>query len=158
MTQRNDKEFLELYQIHRYKDQLQFYKDRRGEFTKAQTQAISISIGLIFLAAIAGVFESTDVSWLKIVCLLLAAICPVFATTLAAYSTLYGFEQQAKLYQDTINNLQRARVLEPDVQQGLSDADFAEQVNKYVHEVEHTFLVEQGQWGQLARKMKPSEP
>jgi hypothetical protein len=157
MTQRNDKEFLSLYRLYRYENQLKFYQDRRGAFTRAQTQAITLSIGLIFLAAIAGVFESTDVLWLKILCLLLAAICPVLATTLAAYSALYGFEQQAKLYQDTIINLQRARALEPDGQPGLSEDDFRTQLDKFVHEVENTFLAEQAQWGQLAKEMKPSE-
>lgn len=157
MSQHDDQQFLELYRKHRYEDQLDFYKQRRREFTKAQTQAIFISIGLIFLVFIAGAFESVEVRWLKLTCLLAAAICPVLSTAFAAYSALYAFEQQAKLYQDTVNNLQRARVLVPDIRQGLSEAEFAEQLNKYVDEVENIFLVEQGQWGQLAKKMKPPE-
>ena len=67
---------------------------------------------------------------------------------------MYGFEQQAKLYQDTINNLKKARVREP--QLDLSDAS-AQQVNEYIQEIENVLLVEQGQWGQLARELKPSE-
>lgn len=157
MSQRESQQFLELYQNYRYQDQLSFYSKRRREFSKAQTQAITISIGLIFLAAIAGVFESIDIPWLKLTCLLAAAICPVLSTAFAAYNALYAFEQQAKLYQDTINNLQRARVLVPDVKQGLSDADFAAHLNKFVQEVENVFLTEQGQWGQLAKRMKPHD-
>ena len=157
MNQRDDQQFLKLYQIYRYENQLGFYRSRRGEFTKAQTQAITISIGLIFLAALAGAIASIDIPWLKLTCLLAAAICPLLSTALAAYNALYAFEQQAKLYQDTINNLLQARVFAPDVKQGLSDVEFAEQLNKYVPEVENIFLVEQGQWGQLAKKMTPPE-
>jgi len=157
MSQRDDRQFLELYHKHRYEHQLDFYKKRQGEFTKAQTQAIVISIGLMFLVFLAGAFESVDVPWLKLTSLLAAAICPVFSTAFAAYSALYAFEQQAKLYQDTIINLQRARVLLPDVKQGQSEVPFGAQLDKYVQEVENIFLVEQGQWGQLAKKMKPSE-
>ncbi len=157
MNQRDGQQFLKLYQIYRYENQLNFYGSRRREFTKAQTQAITISIGLIFLAALAGALASIDIPWLKLTCLLAAAICPLLATALAAYNALYAFEQQAKLYQDTINNLLPARAFAPDVKQGLSDAEFAEQLNKYVQEVENIFLVEQGQWGQLAKRMRPPE-
>ncbi len=159
MSQRDDRQFQELYHKHRYEHQLDFYKKRQGEFTKAQTQAIVISIGLMFLVFLAGAFESVDVPWLKLTCLLAAAICPVLSTAVAAYSALYAFEQQAKLYQDTIINLQRARVLLPDVdvKQGQSETALGTQMDKFVDEVENTFLVEQGQWGQLAKKMKPSE-
>ncbi|HWS83365.1 MAG TPA: SLATT domain-containing protein [Ktedonobacteraceae bacterium] len=157
MSQREDRQFLELYRKHRYEDQLDFYRKRYGEFTKAQAQGIFISIGLMFFVFLAGALESVDVPWLKLTCLLAAAICPVLSTAFAAYSALYAFEQQTKLYRDTINNLQGARVLLADLEQGLSDADFATHLDKYVQEVEKIFQAEQGQWGQLAKKMKPSE-
>ncbi len=157
MNQHDSHQFLKLYRAYRYEDQLNFYQNRRGEFRKAQTQAITLSIGLVFLTAVVGALESVGVPWLKFVCLLAAAIFPVLSSAIAGYSALYAFEQQAKLYQDTINNLHQARVLVPDVKQGLSDADFAEQLGKYVHEVENIFSLEQGQWGQLAKKMRPSE-
>lgn len=157
MNQRDDRQFLKLFQDYRYEDQLNFYRARRIEFTKAQTQAIIISIVLIFLAAIAGVLASVSGSWPKVVFLLVAAIFPVLSTAIAGYSVLYAFEQQAKLYQDTLNNLLLARSLAPDVKPGLSDADFTAQLDKYVIEVEKIYLAEQGQWGQLAKLMKPSE-
>ncbi len=157
MNQLDDQQFLKLFQDYRYEHQLNFYKARRIEFTKAQTQAIIISIGLIFLAAAAGAFASVSGSWLKVACLLVAAIFPVLSTAIAGYSVLYAFEQQAKLYQDTINNLLLARSLAPNIKQGLSDTDFTAQLDKYVNEVEKIFLAEQGQWGQLAKLMKPSE-
>jgi SMODS and SLOG-associating 2TM effector domain 1 len=155
MSQRDDKQFLALYTTYRYEDQLKFYKVRHEEFEVANTQAVTISIVLIFLTALtAGVASSTNVTWLKLTCLLIAAISPILSSALAGYSALYGFEQQAKLYQDTINNLRKARVREP--QLDLSEAS-AQQVNEYIQEIENVLLVEQGQWGQLARELKPSE-
>jgi hypothetical protein len=157
MSQHEDQQFLRLYQKYRYEDQLDFYKRRHGEFTKAQAQAIFLSIGLMFIVCLAGALEQIEVPWLKLTCLLAAAICPILSTAFAAYNTLYAFEQQAKLYQDTLNNLQRARVLLADLEQGLSNDDFAVHLGSYVQTVENIFLAEQGQWGQLAKKMKSAE-
>lgn len=157
MNQHDAQQFLELFQVYRYENQLNYYRARRIEFTKAQTQAILISIILVFLAAAAGVIASASESWLKVVCLLLAAILPVLSTAIAGYSVLYAFEQQAKLFQDTISNLLSARSVAPDVKPGLSETDFIIQLDKYVNEVENIFLAEQAQWGQLAKSMKPSE-
>ncbi|TMC18379.1 MAG: SLATT domain-containing protein [Chloroflexi bacterium] len=159
MNQRDDQQFLELYRKFRYEDQLVYYLNRRGEFSKAQAQAFYIIMGLLAIVVVAGTIASFDVPpWLKWTCLLAAAICPVLSTAFTAYSALYGFEQQAKLYQDTIRNLQQARVLMPDVQRGLSQTDFANQLDNYVQEIESTFLKEQSQWGQFAKNMKPPEP
>ncbi len=155
MSQRDDKQFLALYTTFRYEDQLKFYEVRHEDFEVANTQAVTISIVLIFLTALtAGVASSTNVTWLKLTCLLIAAISPILSSALAGYSALYGFEQQAKLYQDTINNLKQARNREP--QLDLSEAN-TQQVNEYIQEIENVLLVEQGQWGQLARELKPSE-
>lgn len=157
MNRLEDSQFLELYRRFRYEDQINFYKNRHREFSRAQAQAITISIVLIFLAAIAGALESIDVPWLRITCLLAAAICPVLSTMLAAYNALYAFEQQAKLYQDTTHNLLQARVLIPPLKAELSDGEYDGQLKNFVKEVEGIFLSEQGQWGQLARNMKPLE-
>ena len=76
---------------------------------------------------------------------------------LTAYTSLYAFEQQAKLYQDTVYALLKVHSASPNTQQGLSEQVFAEQVHDYVDKVENIFLVEQSQWGQLAGRMKPPE-
>jgi ABC-type multidrug transport system fused ATPase/permease subunit len=157
MSQHEDQQFLKLYQKYRYEDQLNFYKQRHREFAKAQAQAIFISIGLMFIVCLAGALEQINIRWLNLTCLWLAVICPILSTAITAYGTLYAFEQQAKLYQDTLNNLQRVRVLLTDLEQGLSDDDFAVRLGNYVQTVENIFLAEQGQWGQLAKKMKPAE-
>lgn len=154
ISQRNDKQFFELYQEHRFKDQLCFYKGAQKEFNCAKTEAVYGSITLIFLAGVAGIVASSvAIPWLKLLFLLLAAIFPIISTALAGYITLYGFEQQAKLYQDAIIKLHRA----PVPQDNLAESEFARQLNDYVLKVEEIFQKEQDQWGQLAEHMKPPE-
>lgn len=160
MSQRETHQFLDLYRMHRYEHQHTFYRNASQQFERAQTQAIGLSIGLMFLSALAAgmaSFTPASLQWLRLICLLLAAICPVLSTTLAAYSTLYGFEQQEKLYHDTLDALFEIRAREPDVRGGLSDTELDRQVDDYVQEVEEIFKREQGQWGQLAKRMKPPD-
>jgi hypothetical protein len=157
MNELKRNQFLELYQKYRFEEQINYYRNRQKEFSGAQTQALTISILLILLAAIAGALEAIDVPWLKITCQIVATIAPVLSTALAGYNALYAFEQQAKLFQDTSYNLQQARSLIPELKPGASDDEYTGQLRKFVHEVEDTFLAEQGQWGQLARNMKPLE-
>ncbi len=151
------RQFLRIYERYRYRDQLAFYRDRQKEFSRAQNQTLSLSIALIFLAALAGALEAIPLSWLRLVCLLLAAICPILSTALTAYNTLYAFGRQAKLYQDAFYNLQKVRAQQLEDQQGLSDDEFSRQLHRYVQQVEKILQIEQGQWGQLARTMKPLE-
>ncbi|GAC1398065.1 MAG: hypothetical protein NVSMB49_05150 [Ktedonobacteraceae bacterium] len=160
MSQRNVREFFSLYQRYRYEDQINFYVSRVKEFEQARTQAIWISIILMGLTVLTGSIGSTNSIpvWLKLSCQLAAAIFPILSTAIAAYSSLYGFEQQAKLYQDSIDNLVDASDdLEPTVLAGLDENQFTLRVNKYVKDVERVFHDEQGQWGQLAKKFKPQE-
>ncbi|GAC1642920.1 MAG: hypothetical protein NVS4B12_06590 [Ktedonobacteraceae bacterium] len=160
MSQRNVREFFSLYQRYRYEDQINFYTSRVKEFEQARTQTIWISIILMGLTVLTGSIGSTNSipAWLKLSCQLAAAIFPILSTAIAAYSSLYGFEQQAKLYQDSIDNLVDASDdLEPTVLAGLDENQFTLRVNKYVKDVERVFHDEQGQWGQLAKKFKPQE-
>ncbi|HEX4206539.1 MAG TPA: SLATT domain-containing protein [Ktedonobacteraceae bacterium] len=158
MSQRDDKQFFKLYQAERFEDQLGYYKRTREEFDRAKTETVIGSVTLLFLTGAAGLAAPlTTLPWLKLLFLLVAAISPIFSTTLAAYSALYGFEHQAKLYQDTVNNLLHARALSPTVEQNLTETEFARLLNEYVQEVEKTIRKEQGQWGQLAEHMKPPE-
>ena len=153
-------EFFLLYQKHRFEHQIDFYTRRVKEFEQARTQAIWISIillGLTFLTGSIGSFNNIPF-WLKLSCQLAAAIFPVLSTVIAAYTSLYGFEQQAKLYHDGIDNLVDAKDdLEPTVLASLDEKHFAQRVNKYVEDVEKVFHDEQGQWGQLAKKFKPQD-
>ena len=135
MSQIDHTQFLEIYQKHRYDNQCAFYETRRKSFDTSITIIV----------------------WLRLSLLLLAAILPVLSTAMAGYSALYAFEQQAKLYQDTLINLHYVRALNPNLKPGLDMPEFERELNKYVEEVEKILVAEQGQWGQLAKSMKVSD-
>lgn len=160
MSQQNIHEFFSLYQKYRFEHQIDFYRRRVKEFEQARTQALWISICLLVLTVLTGSIGSFNniPFWLKLSCQLAAAIFPVLSTVIAAYTSLYGFEQQAKLYDDGIDNLVDARDdLEPSVLASLDENQFTHRVNKYVEDVEKVFHDERGQWGQLAKKFKPQD-
>jgi hypothetical protein len=116
MSQSDTRQFLQFYQRYRHQHQLEFYTSREEEFSHAQNEAIWLSFGLIFFAALAGVLASIFSGGFQLVCLLLAAICPVLSSTLAGYNALYAFEQQAKIYRDARQNLEKLAVALPTVQ------------------------------------------
>lgn len=155
MSQHDLWQFLQFYQEHRHQHQLEFYTEREEEFSHAQNQATWLSIGLIFLAALAGALASASVGIFQLICLLLAAICPVLSSTLAGYNALYAFEQQAKIYRDARQNLEKLAALLPSMQPEQERAEQIKHVEKYVLETETVLSTERGYWGQLARNMKP---
>ncbi len=157
MNQHDTIRFFQLYHRYRHEHQINYYLSRQKEFTRAQNQAIWLSIGLIFLAALASALGTSSIFWLKSICLFLAAICPVLSTTLAGYNALYAFEQQAKIYRDARQNLEMLNVKAPDIQQIQDEAEFARQLSAYIQETETVLQTEHGYWGQLAKNMKPSD-
>lgn len=155
MKQPDAQQFLQIYQIYRHKNQLDFYTKREEEFAHAQHQTTWLSIGLFLCAALAGALGGVPVNWLQSICLLLAAICPVLSTMLTGYNALYAFEQQAKIYRDARQNLETLFTQMPDFQPGQDELEFGKHVEKYVLETEIILSEERGYWGQLARNMKP---
>ena len=153
LQQEATQQFLELYQEYRYQNQLDYYARRVKEFTNAQRQAVWLSIGLIFLTALAGAFEGVTGSWVKSALLLIAAICPILSTALAGYTALRGFSQQAKLYRDAHRNLVHLRV--PEIAAQASRETERAIVEEYVNKVENVLQTEHGFWGQLAEGMAP---
>ena len=160
MNATDAKVFLSLYQKHRFENQSKYYGGRQLEFEKAHAQATWISIISMGVTVFAGSLQAVSIlpDWLRLTCALLAALLPVFSTAITAYSSLYGFEQQAKLYGDTVENLADAEhELLSDNPSVLDEAHYTQSIHKYVSEVEKVFHDEQGQWGQLARRLKPQE-
>ncbi len=158
MLPSRERKFLELYQKYRFEHQLGFYRNRTREFKQAHRQVIIVGAILMIIAALASALSSYSFPPpLRLAYLIIAAISPVLYTVLTAYNSLYAFEQQAKLYQDTVYALLKVHTLSPELQSGLSEQAFAEQVHDYIDKVENIFLVEQGQWGQLAGRMRPPD-
>jgi len=157
MNERN-KEFLAFYQQYRYQDQQKFYESRLEEFEAARDQAITLTVSFMALAAVSAVLASADVAGLKALWAVLAVVFPVLSTTIAAYSSLYAYERQAKLYQDAISALDRVGADSPNLRQGLGEADYHQMLIEYINEVEDILRTEQGQWGMLSKEIKPAEP
>lgn len=134
-----ERQFQALYRRFRYQDQLRFYRSRQREFASAQRQAQWVSLGLMLLTTLAAGLETVPVTWVSVVCRLAAAIGPLLVIGLSAYSGLYGFAQQAKLYQDAVHNLERLLPL------GLHTS---------LEAVEAILETEQAQWGQLAKELR----
>jgi hypothetical protein len=153
-----DEQFLALYQRQRFEDQQGWYEQRRAEFEAAHSQVVTLTAGLMVLAAAAAALASANVGELKSLWSVLAVVFPSLSTALAAYNGLYAFEQQAKLYRDAANTLLRARADAPALQQGLPETGYRDALKAYVGQTEEIFRREQGQWGQLVSEIKPIKP
>jgi SMODS and SLOG-associating 2TM effector domain 1 len=151
--QQATRQFLQLYEQFRHQDQMNYYTLRVREYTNAQRQAIWLSIGFVFVTALAGALEGVASGWLQTTLLIIAAVSPILSTALAGYTALHGFTQQAKLFRDAFNNLRHIHM--PEVE-SEADPDIDEAtVNDYVKKVEAVLQKERSFWGQLAEGMAP---
>jgi len=153
-----DEQFLKLYDQHRYREQIDYYEKRKKAFERAQSEFINISTVLMILAALMGILSSID-SWnFRLWWAVLAVIFPTISAALSAYNSLYAFEQQAKIFQDTALRLHEARVKSPYIRHLVQESDYHQAIGEFVNEVETVFVEERGQWGLLAHGIKEIEP
>jgi hypothetical protein len=155
-------ELRSFYQQQRVEDQLIFYQGRRQLFDNAMSQAAGISAILLgftaAVSALAGTNIGTAAVWAA-----LAAILPAASTALTAFTSLYAFEQQSKIYGDAIRAVRAAAV--PLTVAGSASADDDDDdddddvaVADLVARVEAALRQEQAQWGQLTSHIdKPDE-
>lgn len=150
MSDRAD-ELSSFYREHRIVDQLNFYTHRRTQFDRAAGQAMALSAILLGFATAAGALAGTAVgqTWLWSI---LATILPAAATSVGAYSILYAFEHQSKLYADAVRAVRAAArpVAHTDPQTRPAAVDPAELVKR----VEAALRQEQAQWGQLTSQIQ----
>jgi SMODS and SLOG-associating 2TM effector domain 1 len=153
VNQRNQ-DLLRFYQKSRIEDQLKFYRDRRDLFDRATGQGLAISATLLGFAAAVGALAGTTVGWVK-VWSALAAILPALSTALAAYTALYAFEQQSKIYGDARRAVLAASRPVPELSPQDQDGPTPEEnVAEFVKRVEGALRQEQGQWGQLTSQIQ----
>jgi SMODS and SLOG-associating 2TM effector domain 1 len=148
-----DRQFLALYKHARLQEQLTFYDSRSEEFTNARSQLVTIGTALAILAGSAGVLAAFD-EHRRPLWATLAVIFPVLAAAVAAYSGLYAFDQQARLYRDAASRVDEALATTPE------PSDLASRNNvipTFVNTAESIFLAEQGQWRQLVSKLPGGE-
>jgi hypothetical protein len=144
-------ELRRFYGEHRIEDQLRFYTDRRSLLDRATDQATALAAILGGAATVAAVLAGTGTGptrWWTV----LATVLPAAVTAVTAYSTLYAFEQQSKVYGDAARAVRAARrhVPAPGAPARSADQDAAE----WVARVEAVFRQEQAQWGQLTSQIE----
>jgi conflict system pore-forming effector with SLATT domain len=144
---------LDLYRGARVEDQLGYYEQRRSLFERAHGELLVLSAVLLGATSTVSGLAGVNISG-KLVWAILAAVLPALSTLLAAYSGLFGFDRNAKLYADASRNL--ALLDQP----GAGDeAPGDDAVAGYVQQAEDVFQKEQSQWGQLAsERAAGSEP
>jgi SMODS and SLOG-associating 2TM effector domain 1 len=139
------------YHEARIADQLRFYRQRRALFDRTAGQAMALSAVLLGFATAAAALAGTDVgpTWLWTA---LGTVLPAAVTAVTAYSTLYAFEQQSKIYGDAAKAVQAAARPARDDAAELRSAE--QDVIELVRRVEAVFRQEQAQWGQLTAQIE----
>lgn len=156
MSNRHE-QFLDIYKTHRHDDQARFYNARHSEFEKARRQAVILTGALMFLTAMVSVLTAASIQP-KPLWVVLSVILPAISTALTAYTSLFAFDQQSKLYQDAFRALHKAEASVYGLKQALNETDYKAGLEIYVNQVEEVFRKEQGQWGQLVSEMKTVDP
>jgi SMODS and SLOG-associating 2TM effector domain 1 len=144
-----DEEFLDFYRECRIHDQLGFYSQRRRLLDDGAGQSMAVSAVLLGFATAAGALAGTTVGPTA-VWSVLATVLPAASTALAAYTTLYAFEQQSKIYGDAVRAARAAARSSTGTDAAAADLDVADLVKR----VEAVFRQEQAQWGQLTSQIE----
>jgi len=150
MSDRDD-ELRAFYLAHRVDDQLRFYRSRRELFDRAAGQALAVSATLLGFSSAASALAGADAGW-SALWAALATILPAASTALSAFTGLYAFEQQSKIYGDAVRALQAAA--RPAVAVDAEAVPSGPDVGALVERVEAALRQEQAQWGQLTGEIE----
>lgn len=154
-----EKSFLAFYEEYRRKSQSTWYRGRYSTYEQAHRQSVSWTSIVLFLSSVVSILSATvgdhefwpwgyEVAWSP-----LAAVLAATGTAIAAYRTLFGFQENARLYRDADNALAVIGADSPDQCEGCSEAGVRTPA-EYVPLVEQVFRREQGQWGQLVSQTR----
>ena len=134
-------EFLDAYDVHRIKDQEQYYSNRMKEYVAADRQAGTLAEGLLFLAGVCGAVAAVwpDYTlWLGVLATAFAAT----ATVVGGWAELVGFSKNAEMFRAAGDRLAIAR---PDRPMGPVVDDT--EARAYVSRMEDILLTEVRSWG-----------
>ncbi len=134
-------QFLDCYDEHRVKNQLDWYRSRSDEYERADNRAVLIGEILVLGAAVCGIiggFSSDARVALGITATALAAA----NVAVSQWGDLIGFKPNTDLYRAAEAALARLRPTRP-----AADAP-DEQVRAYLQEVENVLLGEVTSWAQ----------
>jgi hypothetical protein len=136
-----------LYVQQRLEYQDGYYQRRIAEFTFNSDRMLWVSAGLM---GISTVISSYSVVSDRPLAAFITALLPAFAAAISAFRSLYQWQRQAQLYEDTWLALQQARLALPD-EDYLQPDDYKIYFPDLVRRTENVLRNEASQWGQLER-------
>ncbi len=135
----------QLYIQQRLKYQDGYYARRTAEYTHNADFMLRLTATVMGISAmISALSAGTD----KPIYAFLTALLPAFAGMVSAFRSLYQWQRQAKLYEETRLALRQAQLVMPDEDFPRPQSP-AEQFTRLVQEVETVLRNEAQQWGQL---------
>lgn len=157
MTPREER-FLAFYEEYRRGAQSKWYRKRYDTYERAHRQSVTLTAFVLFLSSAASILS---VRWerphlwgdLYLAWPVVAAVLAAAGTAVAAYRTLYGFQENARLYRDADNSLAAVLADSPVECRECAEAAIRTPAD-YLPKVEEVFRREQGQWGQLVAQIK----
>ncbi|MCL4239692.1 MAG: SLATT domain-containing protein [Anaerolineae bacterium] len=135
----------QLYIQQRINMQDGFYRRRIAEFTFNSDKMLWVSAGLM---GISTVISSYSVIADKAFYAFVTALLPAFAAAVSAFRSLYQWQRQATIYEDTWLALQQARLAMPD-EDYLEPGDYSRYFPQLVYQTEEVLRREASQWGQM---------
>lgn len=141
----------QLYIRQRLNYQDSFYRRRIAEFTFNSDKMLWVSAGLM---GISTVISSYSVMADKAFFAFLTALLPAFAAAVSAFRSLYQWQRQAAIYEDSWLALQQARLAMPD-EDYLQPGDYSRYFPQLVLQTEEVLRGEASQWGQMEQVRSP---
>jgi SMODS and SLOG-associating 2TM effector domain 1 len=139
-----------LYWERRIHYQLSYYQKKVRDFEDNVDNAFRLGAILMTVASLLaalGVFVQSIPSLAALLALATAMI-PAFASYITAFRQLYNWDRQLTIYRDTQLNLERSRMLLPDLD-ALTPEESHQLFPQLVQEVEGVLEKEAAQWGQI---------
>jgi hypothetical protein len=137
----------ELYLQQRIDYQDSYYQRRIAEFSFNADKMLWVSAALMGFSTI---LSSYSVLSDKAIYALVTALLPAFAAAVSAFRSLYQWQRQAAVYEDSWLALQQARLALPD-ENFLQPGDYARHFPHLVQRTEDVLRAEASQWGQVER-------
>lgn len=135
----------ELYLQQRVNYQDDYYKRRIAEFSFNSDRMLWISAALMGCST---VISSYSVVSTEPIYAFITALLPTIATAVAAFRSLYQWQRQATIYEDSWLALQQAKLSMPD-EDFAKPGDYSRFFPELVQQSEMVLRNEASQWGQM---------
>lgn len=152
------KQFLEFYETYRRGAQSKWYRNRYETYEAAHRQSVTLTTLVLFLSSAASIlsveWESPRI-WPGVTLYwpVVAAVLTATGTAIAAYRSLYGFQENSRVFRDADNSLAAVLADSPVECENCPEAAIRSPAD-YIPRVEEIFRREQSQWGQLVAQIR----